>query len=270
MDSATSCADRLFSTIISGSSPARFTALAESYSQFVPGNTGISTLGIATPTLGAARVMDGVDKVGTSAASSAVRLGYTDSKTPSFKASSSETVALSSAMRTTGSAVVTPMRTACAVSSVNSATTEPGSSVFQSIDIFSAAKPILLPKDMFITASESPFSTAHAARTLPFSASVCSASHAAFRLSVSAPENRYTGWPASLNSGDNTSPVFSGATAKDISVGGTSKSRNVPDMESLPPMAAAPSSNCASTVPSNAENGLPQRSGSLRSFSKNS
>ena len=75
MESATSCADWLLSTRISGSSPARRTARAESYSQFVPGNTGMSTLGTATPTLGATRCTAGADSTGTCVVSAAVRLG---------------------------------------------------------------------------------------------------------------------------------------------------------------------------------------------------
>ena len=42
-------------TKISGSAPARSIARAESYSQFVPGNTGISTRGRAAFTAGARR-----------------------------------------------------------------------------------------------------------------------------------------------------------------------------------------------------------------------
>ena len=44
---------RLLMTKISASSPASIAALAESNSQFVPGNTGIRTLGFATLTAGA-------------------------------------------------------------------------------------------------------------------------------------------------------------------------------------------------------------------------
>ena len=61
-----------------------------------------------------------------------------------------------------------------------------------------------------------------------------------------------------------------GAMAKEMRVGGTSRSLKVPDMESLPPMAAAPKSSWASRAPSRAAKGLPQRAGSSRSFSKNS
>ena len=52
--SATSAGVRLRMTRISGSAPARAKALAVSYSQLVPGNTGMMTLGFATPILGAA------------------------------------------------------------------------------------------------------------------------------------------------------------------------------------------------------------------------
>ena len=44
-------ADRLLRTSTTGSPPASRTALALSYSQLVPGNTGISTRGLATWTL---------------------------------------------------------------------------------------------------------------------------------------------------------------------------------------------------------------------------
>ena len=47
-DSATAWADRLRITTTSGSAPALMNARAVSYSQFVPGNTGISTRGLAT------------------------------------------------------------------------------------------------------------------------------------------------------------------------------------------------------------------------------
>ena len=47
---------RLLMTNTSGCAPARSMARAESYSQFVPGNTGISTRGLAAPTFGATRV----------------------------------------------------------------------------------------------------------------------------------------------------------------------------------------------------------------------
>ena len=73
-----------------------------------------------------------------------------------------------------------------------------------------------------------------------------------------------------MNSLDRTSCAFRGAMAKEISVGGTSLSRKVPDMESLPPMAAASRFSWAVNAPSNASKGLPQRLGSFLSFSKNS
>jgi len=42
------CAVMLRNTIVSTSAPARSNAFAESYSQFVPGNTGMNTFGFAT------------------------------------------------------------------------------------------------------------------------------------------------------------------------------------------------------------------------------
>ena len=48
MESAMPAAERLLMTKIFASAPARSTAFAESNSQFVPGNTGISTRGFAT------------------------------------------------------------------------------------------------------------------------------------------------------------------------------------------------------------------------------
>ena len=73
--------------------------------------------------------------------------------------------------------------------------------------------------------------------------------------------NRYTLSPADLNSGVIIFFASCGAIAKDTSVGGTSIFSNVPDIESLPPIAAIPSSHCALSAPSSAAAGLPQRDG---------
>ena len=56
--------------------------------------------------------------------------------------------------------------------------------------------------------------------------------------------------------------------AKEISVGGTSRSMKDPDMESLPPMAATPRPSWAFRAPSRAAKGLPQRLGSSLRRSK--
>ena len=74
--------------------------------------------------------------------------------------------------------------------------------------------------------------------------------------------------PAAFSSGEVTRSMLPMAVAKDTSVGGTSKSSKEPDMESLPPMAPTPKSTWAIRAPSTAAIGLPQRSGSWRSFSK--
>ena len=137
------------------------------------------------------------------------------------------------------SAVVAPMRTAPDTSSLSSAMIAPGMGANQSSVVFSAAKPISLPSDILKTASARPFSTAHALSTLPARASAVKRSHADFCSSAVSPEKRYTPWPAFLKSVVTISLASAGATAKEMSVGGTSWSRKVPDMESLPPMAAA-------------------------------
>ena len=70
----------------------------------------------------------------------------------------------------TGSAVVLPMRTAqgpSRSSPSSSATTAPGLGISQASSTSPAVKPMRFPKDIFITASASPFSTAQAALTLP-------------------------------------------------------------------------------------------------------
>ena len=55
--------------------------------------------------------------------------------------------------------------------------------------------------------------------------------------------------------------AFAVDTANAISVGGTSISSNVPDMESLPPIAATSNSAWALSAPRSAANGLPHFSG---------
>ena len=62
--------------------------------------------------------------------------------------------------------------------------------------------------------------------------------------------------------------ALSVVTAKEISVGGTSRFSNVPLMESLPPIAAAPMPICALYAPSMAAIGAPQREGTLPGFPK--
>ena len=66
-----------------------------------------------------------------------------------------------------------------------------------------------------------------------------------------------------MNSGLITFLVLPMAVAKLTRVGGTSMLSKLPDMESLPPMAATPRSTWAFSAPSSAAKGWPQRSGSL-------
>ncbi|CRH73414.1 Uncharacterised protein [Chlamydia trachomatis] len=68
---------------------------------------------------------------------------------------------------------------------------------------------------------------------------------------------------AFLNSGETTFLASPVETAKEISVGGTSRFSKLPLIESLPPIAPTPKSICALKAPRIAAIGFPQRSGTL-------
>ena len=70
---------------------------------------------------------------------------------------------------TKGISLVSPMRVAWGrfTSSDNSATMTPGAGAYQFTSSIPAWKPMRLPKDIFMTASAMPFSTAQAAFTFP-------------------------------------------------------------------------------------------------------
>ena len=137
-------------------------------------------------------------------------------------------------------------------------------------------KPIELPKHIFAIATAIPPNpTACAASTFPALIALKSAEYffmASAQSGTSAESRptstRTTREPAFLNSGERAQRTSHGAIAKLTRVGGTSMSLNDPDIESFPPIAAAPSPICASYAPSSAASGLPQRFGSERSFSK--
>ena len=74
--------------------------------------------------------------------------------------------------------------------------------------------------------------------------------------------------PGYLNSGERASFAGMVVTANATRVGGTFRFSNVPDMESLPPIAGIPISCCARSAPRSAANGLPHFFGSVPSRSK--
>ena len=118
-------------------------------------------------------------------ASSLARVGYTSSRVAVFRAYSSSMEAASPSRSITASAVVWPifMTPGMVTSSVSSATRKPHRPRCQlSARLDSDLKPMWLPKDIFMTASPMPCSTAQAALTLPARCSSWSFSHAAFRL----------------------------------------------------------------------------------------
>ena len=81
--SETACGVRLFTTTVFATAPTRSNARAESYSQLVPGNTGITTRGLAklAPAVWRVGVMpafSGSNEMGAHAGPSALpRYGYT-------------------------------------------------------------------------------------------------------------------------------------------------------------------------------------------------
>ena len=91
-DSATVWAERLFIMNISASAPAASTAFAESYSQFVPGNTGISTLGLASLIAGFGYVFAVYSNLGISLFSEGMLQLYTLSSLFSYISESSSIV----------------------------------------------------------------------------------------------------------------------------------------------------------------------------------
>ena len=84
-DSETFDADKLFITIISVCAPARSNAFAESYSQLVPGNTGISTLGFSHFIIAGAAFLSSYENAGISFFDSSDFVGYTFSLHPDLK-----------------------------------------------------------------------------------------------------------------------------------------------------------------------------------------
>ncbi len=127
-----------------------------------------------------------------------------------------------------------------------------------------------LPKDIFITASATPpASTAQAAFTLPWRHNWWKKSQAVFSSPIGGEAGQQIHRvPRPLEFGREHFPGLGGGDGEGDQRGGTSRSRKVPDMESLPPMAATSSPSWAYRAPSRAEKGLPQRAGSSRSFSK--
>ena len=78
-DSCTSLAERLRTTMVSVSAPAIWKARSVSYSQFVPGNTGMSTRGRAIFTEAFAGVLRSKRKASTFSSPCAARTGNTSS-----------------------------------------------------------------------------------------------------------------------------------------------------------------------------------------------
>ena len=141
---------------------------------------------------------------------------------------------------------------------------------------FSTSAPILFPRAILVIASDAPpYLRADAASTFPSWLNLYKTSKFFLYFSILIVPSSFfsvksiTNFdPASLNSADTTFAAFSTPTANETSVGGTSKSPKLPDIESLPPIAAISRAICTSYAPSNAANGLPHLEESFPSFSK--
>ncbi len=127
----------------------------------------------------------------------------------------------------------------------------------------SNATPSLLPNAIFAADATIPFASSAYAATITLSAiSFATPSKSFITLSYSGKSYAFFGKsnttsvsPARFSSGVIISCFFATSTANDTSVGGTSISLNVPDIESLPPIEGSPYPICASYAPRSAANG---------------
>ena len=267
--------------------PAFSKASAESYSQLVPGNTGINTRGRGAEVwdfIRAAGPANGWNAAAASPWSALVENTFSSGFSHACWAAVREMSASGTAI--TGCAVVRPSTrysmpanaSAARTPLASSSTREPCSGRNSCcLEIPDAnAKPTRLPKAIVLTAAAiPPLRTVRADTTCLWatrSAMQAKILFTAVKSGMAAASRgngtQTTSWPASLNSGDMTRPASAGATANATSVGGTSRSLKEPDMLSLPPMAATLSCCWAHSAPSTALKGLPQRTSSRPSFSK--
>ena len=148
--SATASGVRLLITSTCASAPARSKARAESYSQFVPGKTGMTTFGRASvwsSTSGACSLHETASTVGRAARSSAgVRYGNTPSMAPSHASCSAASPSFSPPTTSSYASVVTPSSTtsngcpssACGVSKSSRASSTSEAAVRRSEQLVSA------------------------------------------------------------------------------------------------------------------------------------
>lgn len=150
-------------------------------------------------------------------------------------------------------------------------TISPSLSSNRSLSADANAKPKPLPKHDFITvAAAPPRSTTAAAVTFCLPISPASNIKKSLRLSKSGTPYSsrfslylYTRSPPALNVLSATTALSATPHPNAMSVGGTEIFSNVPDMESLPPIAARLSFICAVNAPSSADMGAPHFSESV-------
>ena len=162
---------KFLNTLTIVSAPARSNAFALSYSQFVPGNTGINTVGLATLFLQMYTLSVLNNPVLTSSLSSVALVGNTFSKVPvqASNASSMEIVispytnaclSLTSAISVTNFSIPASFTSACNLeTSFTSATIlpNPGANNSSFATVSDTVTPSLLPNAILLNASAMPF-----------------------------------------------------------------------------------------------------------------
>ena len=253
IESCISCGFKFLNTTVLTLAPASSNAFAESYSQFVPGNTGMNTWGLV---IGNFLVIVGVFwlKIFLASPFCSTLVGNT------FSNGSSQSLINSSKSNTTFSfttiafsLVVVPNNSnfALSISSATSKTNEPYNGVNKS-SVLLNLNPILFPIQLFvITSAIPPFLIVLDDKTFPSLINLCTNSKFSFKSSKSMifsfpifVFNTYTFEFAFLNSFETTFVVSTSPIQKDTNVGGTSSSLYEPDILSFPPIAAICNCSC--------------------------
>ena len=146
----------MLTTKISASAPAFSNARAVSYSQLVPGNTGMSTFTRPPTTAGAFLLPFAYEYVrGAAEADCGARVGYTLSSVPANASYSLSSETRSPPQTTAGSSVVCPIQSAPAGTAVHSSRNAPciGANSMSGSDTPSSVRPTPLPKHILAAAS---------------------------------------------------------------------------------------------------------------------
>ena len=171
-----SSAVRFLNTLVTTSAPARSNALVLSYSQLVPGNTGINTVGLATLFLHTYILSVLYTGVSSSLPPFTATVGNTFSRVAFHEARASSTSILTSAYSNAALSVTSPITLPAAapfLPSATSATMHPYIGAKSSSGLtaaLSSLTPSLLPNAILLTAAATPFASSVYADTITPSA----------------------------------------------------------------------------------------------------